>query len=123
MKLKYEIDLEQLFDGTHDEDIIDFIATHDVIIDEVAKQIVTGYTSSYSHGGRTWDLRSGTPLDRARRAVADGASEVAKITLAEAQRAVEHAEKSRRDAWDEAAVLRTKVTELRQELRSYRHEA
>jgi hypothetical protein len=104
VKLTYTIDLNAAFNNADDAtkaDILDFVATHDFVIDEVAKQLLDGYTELGSHGCKGFDGLPHTPIDRARRLIAEGASECAASEIRRLARAlasaVEERDKYRED--------------------------
>lgn len=75
------IDIAELLDGLTDEDrlaLADSLSVMDSVIEYVAQQIVDGWTEAGSHGMRgCGNAEPTTPLDKAIRTVALGASEVA----------------------------------------------
>lgn len=98
MKLTYTVDLRAAFDAADDAtkaDILDFVATHDFVLDEVAKQLLGGYTSLDSNGASGFDGLPRTPIDRARRIIAEGASECAAAEIRRLARALESSNKER----------------------------
>jgi hypothetical protein len=73
------------------QDIIKNLACEDEIIQRVTDQILTGWTDDY-HGARGCgaNVEPHTPLDKARRRVAELADDVAKAELADALRALKN---------------------------------
>lgn len=58
--------------------LVDTLSCEDDLIEDIANQIVNGWTAAGSHGGRCWgDADPGTPLDKAIRKVAISAGTVA----------------------------------------------
>lgn len=112
MKLTSTIDLQAAFDSADDAakaDILDFVATHDFVLDEVAKQLLGGYTSLDSNGAIGFDGVPRTPIDRARRIIAAGASECAAAEIRRLERALESSNKERDHYRDEANRLQDEI--------------
>ncbi len=75
------VDASGLIDSLDDDgriSIIEMLACHDQIIELVASQIVTGWTESMSCGSTTYSALPCTPLDKAKRYLAESAPGVAK---------------------------------------------
>ena len=89
-------------DEATQRDICDSLACLDPVIDHVAAQIVTGYTEFLSSGATSYPAKSepGTALDRARRLVAKGAGEVAKLEIERLTKALKsREEEAKRNDW------------------------
>lgn len=81
------IDLGWLLGAMTDEqkrEIADSLACEDSIIEDVAAQLITGWTEAASHGATSYDASApSTPLSIARRKVALAAGDVAATEIAE----------------------------------------
>jgi hypothetical protein len=72
------------------DEIVDALACHDKIVEEVARQIVTGYTDMGSHGGRGgFYPEPWTPLDKAAREIAKASDDIARKQIEGLERALE----------------------------------
>lgn len=86
-KRQIVIELSWLLSALTDEqkrELADSLACEDSIIKDVAAQLLTGWTERSSHGARSCgtDAEPTTPLDRARRELANRADSVAKDEIA-----------------------------------------
>lgn len=95
---KIHIDISELLDSidkTKKEEFVDALAVNEEVIESVVLQITDGWTPLNSHGyiGYTSDTPS-TAIDKARRTIAKGASEIAKREIEILENAV-RAEKER----------------------------
>jgi len=112
VKLSYTVDLNAAFDAADDAtkaDILDFVATHDFVLDEVAKQLLGGSTSLDSSGASGFGGVPRTPIDRARRIIAEGQSECAKAEIKQLERALESSNKERDAYREESMKLRDEI--------------
>lgn len=114
MKLTYTVNLSEAFDRADDAtkaDILDFVATHDFVIEEVAKQLLGGWTTLCSNGATGFDGIPRTPIDRARRIIAEGASECSKSEIERLSRALHSANDERDYYMKEAQRLRDEINQ------------
>lgn len=99
---KLTLTLDEIRDLIPADEIPDLIvqfACEDEIIRHVAAQIVDGWTDDGSHGSRGYSGKPSTPLDKARRLVAERAGDVARQEIETLKEALER-EKARGDeAW------------------------
>lgn len=73
------VNVSDLVDCLSDEDkdyIIEMLSCNEKVIENVASQIVTGWTEGGSHGFRSFGHTAYNGLDKARRLLAKSASEV-----------------------------------------------
>jgi hypothetical protein len=85
------INLQWLLESLTSEqkrEIADSLSCMDDIIEDVAAQILDGWTERLSGGARSFSAEASTPLDRARRKLAEGANEVAKEEIADLKNAL-----------------------------------
>lgn len=87
------IDLNWLLDGLSADEkrnVADHLACHNDIIEDVAAQLLTGWTERSSHGAVSCsaDPEPATPLDKARRELASRAGEVAVSEIEALKRAL-----------------------------------
>lgn len=78
--------------------VADHLACQDSIIEDVAAQLLTGWTDAGSHGGRSCgaDPEPHSPIDRARREIAARASDVAKKEIEDLKSALQSAQDAER---------------------------
>lgn len=97
------LNITELLSGLKEEalaDLIDALACHESIIDDVASQIIGGYTKLGSHGYRMCaSLGSGTALERARALIAESSSQCARDEIDRLRRMVESECKLGEDGW------------------------
>jgi hypothetical protein len=117
-----KIDAADLIDHLDDAGrakIIELLSCHDTIIENVAAQIVDGWTEAGSHGGRCFGPLPHTPLDKARRRLAESASEVAKEDIKRLAQQVVDTEKRLSDVRDKFYKAENRISDLLGELRRY----
>jgi hypothetical protein len=93
-------------------DLIDSLACQNEVIDEVANQIIDGYTSLNSHGSRCFGTNESptSGIDLARRRIAEVSSEIAAKEIADlvalVKRERERADKANAELFDLQAKQR-----------------
>ena len=112
-------DLIESLDDDGRISIIDMLACHDQIIELVASQIVTGWTESMSHGSTTYSALPSTPLDKAKRYLAESAPVVAKDQWERLESMAAEAVKKASEETGKRIDAEHLVYELRNELRRY----
>lgn len=120
------VDASDLIDSLDDDgriSIIDILACHDQIIELVAAQIVTGRTESGSRGSTTYSPLPSTPLDKAKRYLAESASAIAKDQWQRLETMASNAMEKARDETGKRIDAEHLVYELKAELRGYRGRA
>lgn len=106
------LDISQVLRGLSEEDLehlIEDLSCEDRIIKNVADQIVHGCTDKGWSGGQTFEIEPSTPLDKAKRFVAEHASDVAKDQIDSLTRDLKRKEEKNRELWKEIHKLRDKL--------------
>lgn len=106
------VNVYDLIENLADEDkahIMETLSCDDKIIENVAAQIVDGWTEAGYHGGITYGPMPHTALDKARRLVAKSAPEVR-------DKAIERLERIAVEAEKKASDLQTQVFDLERKL-------
>ena len=93
-------DLVQLMTDEDKVDLITSLSCHDAVIDHVAQQIAFGMTEDGSFGSITYSDTPSTPLDKARRLVAENSSDVAKKEIAKLVDLIESQKTLAAKGWD-----------------------
>lgn len=102
---RLSLDLYDLLGELTDEqrkDVIDMLACRDEVINEVANQIIDGWTTAGSHGPTGW---GGNPdaiwgIDGARMRIAKASSDIAAREIKQLAEEIERAKASERKGWD-----------------------
>ena len=116
------VDAADLIDSLDDDGritVIEMLACHDQIIEGVAAQIVNGWTESMNHGYTTYSPSPSTALDKAKRYLAESASEVAKEQLARLESMATDANKRHSEEQTKRFEAERQVGELQRQLRQY----
>jgi len=120
------VDASDLIDSLDDDgriDIISILACHDQIIESVAQQIVEGWDECGNHGYTTYSPTPSIALDKAKRYLAESASEVAKEEIARLERMATEANRKAREADDKRFEAEDKMRELHRQLSQYTERA
>jgi hypothetical protein len=97
MKIEYSngiasfnlVDMIECLSKERLDEIVDVLACSDKIVEEVANQIIGGYTSLGSHGGRGgFYPEPWTPLDKAAREIAKASGDIARKQIEGLERAL-----------------------------------
>ena len=118
------VDASDLIDSLDDDgriSIIDMLACHDQIIELVASQIVTGWTESGSHGSTSYSVLPSTPLDKAKRYLAESAPGVAKDQWQRLETMAADAVQKAREETNKRIDAEHTIYELRHKLGQYTH--
>ena len=113
------VNVADLIDNLNDEDkvhIIELLSCDEKIIENVAAQIVDGWTEAGYHSGITYGPMPYTPLDKARRLVAKSAPDLR-------DKAIERLEGIAVAAEAKASKLQDEVFELERKLDNRAHYA
>ena len=117
------VDASDLIDSLDDDgrvSIIDMLACHDQIIELVAAQIVEGWTEGGNHGYTTYGPLPSTPLDKAKRYLAESASAAAKEQIERLATMASDALQKERDEFNKRLDAEQQVRDLQSRLRAYR---
>jgi len=120
------VDASDLIDSLDDDGritVIEILACHDQIIEGVAAQIVNGWTESMNHGYTTYSPSPSTALDKAKRYLAESASEVAKEQIERLETMATDANRKASEEADKRFNAEQQVRDLQRQLRQYTERA
>lgn len=108
---KLTLDLCEVLENMSGDELmalIDSVSCMDHVIENVAAQIITGWTEMGSHGGKCYQGVPFTPLDKASRAIAEASGEIAKDEIKKLVDECERQRKSMEQAWAQYHELRSR---------------